>query len=205
MPGTISFHRLYGRIQFFGCDRSPCWRKTSSPLRRPDNQQQSAPASGEWRKADDPRRQAYRRLKHLRPPRPSAGRGHAGPWHRSAQLPWTRIILRVHRRLPTRTKRPTRLKRLTRLRPLTRAEAPYPNQVSYPSQAPYPGQQYPYPGTYPHPSGYPPAAYPDRGPVPAKLTLKPGTFITVRLNQGLSSDRNQTGDAFSATLANLWW
>jgi hypothetical protein len=33
------------------------------------------------------------------------------------------------------------------------------------------------------------------------LTLKPGTFITVRLNQGLSSDRNQTGDAFSATLA----
>jgi hypothetical protein len=32
------------------------------------------------------------------------------------------------------------------------------------------------------------------------LTIKPGTFITVRLNQGLSSDRNQTGDPFAATL-----
>lgn len=41
----------------------------------------------------------------------------------------------------------------------------------------------------------------NRGPVPAKLTIKPGTFITVRLNQGLSSDRNKTGDAFAATLA----
>jgi hypothetical protein len=32
------------------------------------------------------------------------------------------------------------------------------------------------------------------------LTLKPGTFVTVRINQWLSSDRNQAGDAFSATL-----
>lgn len=37
-------------------------------------------------------------------------------------------------------------------------------------------------------------------PIPAKLTIKPGTFVTVRLNQGLSSDRNQQGDAFAATL-----
>jgi len=37
-------------------------------------------------------------------------------------------------------------------------------------------------------------------PVPAQLTLKPGTFISVRMNQGLSSDRNQQGDAFTATL-----
>jgi hypothetical protein len=36
--------------------------------------------------------------------------------------------------------------------------------------------------------------------VPAQLTIKPGTYVTVRLNQALSSDRNQPGDAFSATL-----
>lgn len=36
--------------------------------------------------------------------------------------------------------------------------------------------------------------------VPAQLTIPPGTFLTVRVNQPLSSDRNQAGDAFSATL-----
>jgi hypothetical protein len=35
---------------------------------------------------------------------------------------------------------------------------------------------------------------------PAQLTIEPGTFLTVRVNQVLSSDRNQQGDAFSATL-----
>lgn len=39
----------------------------------------------------------------------------------------------------------------------------------------------------------------DQG-LPPELTIKPGTFVTVRLNQFLSSDRNQPGDAFSATL-----
>ena len=78
----------------------------------------------------------------------------------------------------------------------------YPNQ-QYPNQQ-YPNQQYPnqqYPNQqYPN-QPYPPAgsSY-NRGPVPAKLTIKPGTFLTVRLNQGLSSDRNQAGDAFAATL-----
>jgi hypothetical protein len=37
--------------------------------------------------------------------------------------------------------------------------------------------------------------------LPAQLTIKPGTFITVRISQGLSSDRNQQGDVFTATLA----
>ena len=41
---------------------------------------------------------------------------------------------------------------------------------------------------------------PSYGPVPAQLTIKHGTFVTVRINQPLSSDRNQVGDAFSATL-----
>ncbi|MGI8991332.1 MAG: hypothetical protein ACR2I2_17340 [Bryobacteraceae bacterium] len=36
--------------------------------------------------------------------------------------------------------------------------------------------------------------------VPPQLTIPPGTFLTVRVNQPLSSDRNQVGDAFSATL-----
>ncbi len=35
---------------------------------------------------------------------------------------------------------------------------------------------------------------------PAQLTLQRGTYVTVRLNQPLSSDRNQSGDAFTATL-----
>jgi hypothetical protein len=73
--------------------------------------------------------------------------------------------------------------------------APYPNQQypnqQYPNQ-PYPGQRY---------GSQPQAGYYNRGPIPAKLTIKPGTFVTVRLNQGLSSDRNQAGDAFAATLA----
>jgi hypothetical protein len=38
-------------------------------------------------------------------------------------------------------------------------------------------------------------------PVPASLTIPRGTFLTVRVNQMLSSDKNQAGDAFSATLA----
>jgi len=37
-------------------------------------------------------------------------------------------------------------------------------------------------------------------PPPAQLTVKAGTFVTVRINQALSSDKNQPGDAFTATL-----
>ncbi len=90
----------------------------------------------------------------------------------------------------------------------------YPNQ-QYPNQQ-YPNQQYP---NRQHPtqavhreSAISESAISESalsagglrlsnpGPVPAKLTIKPGTFLTVRLNQGLSSDRNQPGDAFAATL-----
>jgi len=39
-------------------------------------------------------------------------------------------------------------------------------------------------------------------PVPAQnLALPAGTYVTVRVNQGLSSDSNHTGDPFTATLA----
>jgi hypothetical protein len=37
--------------------------------------------------------------------------------------------------------------------------------------------------------------------LPSSLTLPAGTWITVRMNQGLSSDHNQPGDAFTASLA----
>ncbi len=40
----------------------------------------------------------------------------------------------------------------------------------------------------------------DPPPPPATLTLPPGTWITVRIEQPLSSDRNQPGDAFMGTL-----
>jgi hypothetical protein len=43
--------------------------------------------------------------------------------------------------------------------------------------------------------GPPPAAN-----LPPQLTIAPGTFLVVRINQAISSDRNQAGDAFSATL-----
>jgi hypothetical protein len=42
--------------------------------------------------------------------------------------------------------------------------------------------------------------YPPPPDVPARLTIKAGTYLTVRMNQWLSSDRNQPGDSFTATL-----
>jgi hypothetical protein len=40
----------------------------------------------------------------------------------------------------------------------------------------------------------------DMQPIPPKLTIKAGTYVTVRLNEVLSSDRSMAGDAFTATL-----
>ena len=54
------------------------------------------------------------------------------------------------------------------------------------------------PGEGAYPAGQGPAP---NYQVPSQLTIKPGTFITVRINQTLSSDHNQQGDSFSATLA----
>ena len=36
--------------------------------------------------------------------------------------------------------------------------------------------------------------------LPAELTVKPGTYVSVRINQALSTDHNQAGDPFTATL-----
>ena len=46
----------------------------------------------------------------------------------------------------------------------------------------------------------PPNYQPDGGGMPARLTIKAGTYFMVRVNQPLSSDHNQAGDAFSASL-----
>ncbi len=48
-----------------------------------------------------------------------------------------------------------------------------------------------------------PSAQPPSVPsaAPGNLTIEPGTFLTVRINQPLSTDHNQEGDFFSATLA----
>ncbi len=55
----------------------------------------------------------------------------------------------------------------------------------------------------PHPA---PSPYAQQGPnaqpqyVPTTITLPANTWVTVRLNEPLSSDRNQTGDRFTGTL-----
>lgn len=114
--------------------------------------------------------------------------------------------------------------------PADAAAAPQPDQGAPDQQAPppppknqpnyYPGQpsapppgygNYPGPGrNYPQgpPPNYqqgPPPNYQQQAPtphppLPASLTIKPGTYITVRVNQVLSSDHNHPGDAFAATL-----
>ena len=47
----------------------------------------------------------------------------------------------------------------------------------------------------------PPTYQPDGPGTPAHLTIRAGTYVTVHINQPLSSDHNQPGDAFSASLA----
>jgi len=46
-----------------------------------------------------------------------------------------------------------------------------------------------------------PAANPQEEASAWKLVIPAGTYLTVRINEALSSDRNQEGDAFTATLA----
>ena len=83
-------------------------------------------------------------------------------------------------------------------------EAPgsnYNPQPPYSQQSSYPANQPAY-GPAPYNQGnYPPQTQQPQAPVPGQLTVPAGTFITVRVNQYLSSDHNQAGDAFSATLA----
>jgi len=58
-------------------------------------------------------------------------------------------------------------------------------------------------GNSPQQNAAPPnTSYPqDNGGAPPRLLIKAGTYVTVHINQPLSSDRNQPGDAFAASLA----
>jgi hypothetical protein len=52
------------------------------------------------------------------------------------------------------------------------------------------------------PAAQPPAAQPPRPAygLPAEVTLKPQTFVSMRINQPLASNKNAVGDTFSGTL-----
>jgi hypothetical protein len=69
---------------------------------------------------------------------------------------------------------------------------------AYSQQGPPP--QYSQQGPPPNYQQGPPPQYAQQGPLPRQLTIAPGTFIMVRVNQVLSSDHNQPGDPFTASL-----
>jgi len=81
------------------------------------------------------------------------------------------------------------------------------DQQAGPQVGQAPDQGAPDPGT---PAADAPAPDPQQGPPPqaqaparyvqTTITLPPGTWVTIRLNEPLSSDHNQTGDAFTGTL-----
>ncbi len=75
--------------------------------------------------------------------------------------------------------------------PPQEAPPPYAPQQANPRNAPPQGW---------HRFGQAPMA-PMAAPLPPKLTLPAGTWITIRVDQPLSSDHNQPGDFFAATLA----
>ncbi len=81
-------------------------------------------------------------------------------------------------------------------------QPPNVNAQTYPAQAgALSDVQAPPPGQYNAAPPPPPYNAPPPPPdVPAHLTLKAGTYVTVRMNQWLSSDRNKQGDTFTATL-----
>jgi len=67
-----------------------------------------------------------------------------------------------------------------------------------PAARPEPVTPEPTPAVQPAPE--PPAPAPPPPPAPRQVTLAAGTLIPVRTVEGLSSDRNQAGDGFTATL-----
>jgi len=90
-----------------------------------------------------------------------------------------------------------------------RTAGPQDQNAQYSTQAPQNGGEAgpQDPGAFPPPrdvqQNFPqqPPPPPDNFGVPAKITIPQGSFVTVRMNQFLSSDKNQPGDTFFATLA----
>lgn len=56
------------------------------------------------------------------------------------------------------------------------------------------------PQNSPSPYAQPPQNYTQPAAVPSQITLPAGTIVRVRVNEKLSSDKNQAGDTFTATL-----
>lgn len=77
------------------------------------------------------------------------------------------------------------------------AAAPDPAAAPVADMQGAPGPAVPYNDPPPPP---PAGAAGNYGNIPATLTLPSGAYVTVRVNQWLSSDRNQIGDTFYATL-----
>ena len=82
------------------------------------------------------------------------------------------------------------------------AQQPGPRPGYYPGQPAPPPNYGRYQGPAPNYQQAPPnqQAQAPPPPIPSSLSIKPGTYLTVRVNQVLSSDHNHPGDAFSATL-----
>jgi hypothetical protein len=78
---------------------------------------------------------------------------------------------------------------------LAQNEAPPPTTA--PMQSAGPADAY---GQPQRTAGAPAATRPAYG-LPQSVTLKPGTFVTVRINEMLASNKNQPGDSFTGTLA----
>ena len=74
--------------------------------------------------------------------------------------------------------------------------APAP-QTAVPMQTASPADAY---GQPQRTAGAPAATRPTYG-LPQQVTMKAGTFVTVRINEMLASNKNQAGDSFSGTLA----
>ena len=171
--GSLAFSLVLGTTMLFAQD--PQDQPPQPPP--PDAQQQAGQAAGGWRRVDQPGDSATQAA----PPAQSTA-----PQQAPQQAPPPPPADASHATMdPNYSQGPAYPSQQY-------PNQPYPNQP-YPNQ-PYPNQPY---SNQPYPQaarGY------DRGPIPAKLTINPGTYITVRLNQGLSSDHNKDGDAFAATL-----
>ena len=74
------------------------------------------------------------------------------------------------------------------------AQAPPPTTPGWRRFSPPPAQAPPPQAPAPQTDPAPPA-------VPEQITIPAGTFVTVRVDQFLSSDKNKAGDGFSATLS----
>jgi hypothetical protein len=82
--------------------------------------------------------------------------------------------------------------------PATQSQDPEP--VDHSDAYGQPTQQQPQPMQQAPQAAQPSMSRPAYG-LPAEITLRPGTYMTIRLGQVLSSDHNQPGDTFVASLA----